>query len=410
MQTVDISRSPVQALASTIRGGLQAGQVGAVFARAGTGKSAFVVQVAIDALLRGSNVLHVSLDHPQAHVRTYYDELLHELTEGVDRTTHLGIDRHRVVRSCLGRSFGPADLGSLLDTLERVMDFRPVLVIVDGLEVGSLDALAWAGVASEANVRLWLSVRTHRDHGPNAVALAGEFTAAIALEPAAGSVNVHILRQSGKDVTESPAISIDPNTLLLQQVLGEKSGARTTLAPEACTLYATGADGAEGAFGALAEQYGMAEVNFTTDGHDPIRSRGRSPLSDRELAAGDVSLKYVSRRLNRQWDGDENVRRVLQLLWQVVSHADQVFVVGSIREDGTVVGGTGWSVELARRWHKEVWVFDQANNGWHTWDGKQWIAGTPSIRATRIAGTGTRHLSEEGRAAIEALFSRSFDS
>ena len=144
--------------------------------------------------------------------------------------------------------------------------------------------------------------------------------------------------------------------------------------------------------------------------HDPIRSRGRSPLSDRELAAGDVSLKYVSRRLNRQWDGDENVRRVLQLLWQVVSHADQVFVVGSIREDGTVVGGTGWSVELARRWHKEVWVFDQANNGWHTWDGKQWIAGTPSIRATRIAGTGTRHLSEEGRAAIEALFSRSFDS
>ena len=91
MQTVDISRSPVQALASTIRGGLQAGQVGAVFARAGTGKRAFVVQVAIDALLRGSNVLHVSLDHPQAHVRTYYDELLHELTEGVDRTTHLGI-------------------------------------------------------------------------------------------------------------------------------------------------------------------------------------------------------------------------------------------------------------------------------------------------------------------------------
>ena len=85
-------------------------------------------------------------------------------------------------------------------------------------------------------------------------------------------------------------------------------------------------------------------------------------------------------------------------------------MVGSIREDGTVVGGTGWSVELARRWHKEVWVFDQANNGWHTWDGKQWIAGTPSIRATRIAGTGTRHLSEEGRAAIEALFSRSFDS
>lgn len=408
MQTVDISRSPVQALASTIRGGLQAGQVGAILARAGTGKSAFIVQVAIDALLRGSNVLHVSMDHPQAHVRSYYDELLHELTDSVDRATQLNIERHRVIHSCLGRNFTPTDLATLLDTLERVMDFRPVLVILDGLEAGSMNAVAWAGVAAEANVRMWLSVRTHREHGPSVGALAGEFTAAIVLEPAAGSVNVQILRQSGQDVVGSPTISIDPNTLLLQQVMGEKAGVRTSLAPEACTLYSTGADGAEATFGALAEKYGMCEVNFTTDGHEQVRLQGRSPLSDRELAAGDVSLKYVSRRLNRQWDGDDNVRRVLQLLWQVVSHADQVFVVGSIREDGTVTGGTGWSVELARRWHKEVWVFDQANSGWHTWDGKQWAAGAPSIRSTRIAGTGTRHLSDEGRAAIEGLFSRSF--
>lgn len=408
MQTVDkIARSPAQALAHTIRGGIQAGQTGAVFARPGTGKSAFIVQIALDALLRGSNVLHISLDHPQPHVRTYYDEILHELVGTVDRATSLNIERHRVIHSCLGRPFLPADLSALLETLDHVMEFRPSIVILDGLEAGSLDAASWSAAAEKAHVRLWLSVRTHRDHGPRAEDLAGAFTTAIALEPDSGHVTVHILRHAGQTPSNVPALELDRSSLLLQQGDTDEAGP-SILAPEACTLYTTGADGAEAAFGELAERWGMHEVSFTTEGHEQNRVRGRKVLSERELAAGDVSLLYVSRRLHRQWTGEQHVRLVLQLLWQVVSHADQVFVVGSIREDGTVTGGTGWSVELARRWHKEVWVFDQDKNHWYSWDGKSWIEGTPTIRSTRFAGTGTRHLGAEGQAAIEALFARSF--
>jgi len=408
MTTVDkISRSPAQALATTIRGGLKAGQMGAVFARPGTGKSAFIVQIALDALLRGSNVLHVSLDHPQPHVRTYYDEILHELVGSVDRATALTIERHRVIHSCLGRAFVPSDLAALLDMLDRVMEFRPSMVIVDGLEAEGLDTDGWASAATAAHARLWLSVRTHRDHGPRSEDLASAFTAAIALEPDDGHMTVQILRKGGQAVQHSPALELDRSSLLLQAGDDDEVGP-SILAADACTLYTTGAAGAESVFGELAERYHMSEVSFTTDGHDQARVRGRHELSERELAAGDVSLLYVSRRLNRQWTGEQHVRRVLQLLWQVVSHADQVFVVGSIREDGTTTGGTGWSVELARRWRKEVWVYDQDRNDWYSWDGKQWSPGEPTIRSTRFAGTGTRHLSAEGRAALESLFARSF--
>jgi KaiC/GvpD/RAD55 family RecA-like ATPase len=61
-----IERSPMQSIFSNLRGGLNAGQVGGVMARAGVGKSAFLIHIALNHLLRGANVLHISLtdSHP----------------------------------------------------------------------------------------------------------------------------------------------------------------------------------------------------------------------------------------------------------------------------------------------------------------------------------------------------------
>ncbi|MBL8617031.1 MAG: hypothetical protein JNM72_15585 [Deltaproteobacteria bacterium] len=178
--------------------------------------------------------------------------------------------------------------------------------------------------------------------------------------------------------------------------------------PAACTLYSGGATGAEAAFGEVAEQYGLREVNFSFEGHNQARTAGREVLSARALSAGDVSLVYVAHRLHRHWDQTESLRRVLQCQWHMVSHADQLFVVGSIQPDGTVHGGTGWSVELARRWHKRVWVFDQNHEAWFCWTGAAWARGEPVIESPALAATGTRFLNEAGRRAISALFEASF--
>ncbi|TNE86605.1 MAG: hypothetical protein EP330_21190 [Deltaproteobacteria bacterium] len=195
-------------------------------------------------------------------------------------------------------------------------------------------------------------------------------------------------------------------------VLGEEGTPEArpahTPRPTECTLYSGGANGAEAAFGEACEAWGVHEVNFTFEGHKQVRSRGRYELSPRELAAGDVSLVYVSRRLNRTYSEGSLIRRVLQTLWHMVSRSQQVFVIGQIQEDGTVVGGTGWSVELARMWNKSLWVYDQDQTGWYRWDGESWVPGTPLITSIHFTGTGTRYLTDEGRAAIRDLFARSF--
>ena len=72
-------------------------------------------------------------------------------------------------------------------------------------------------------------------------------------------------------------------------------------------------------------------------------------------------------------------------------------------------GGTGWAAELARHFHKPVFVFDQPKRTWFSWDGSDWKATEDvKVRRTRFAGTGTRFLDDSGKKAIDELFTRSF--
>lgn len=175
------------------------------------------------------------------------------------------------------------------------------------------------------------------------------------------------------------------------------------------TLYSGAAAGAEAAFGAAAERWGLNEVNFTFEGHDDARTRGRYVLSPSELSRGNVSLTYVGNLMHREYRDTPLFRRLLASLWHQVTNGDEVFCVGWIKEDGTVKGGTGWGAELAKLFSKPLFVFDEAQQGWYRWDKAAWVpAGEPVITATSFTGTGTRCLDDRGRAAIDALFERSF--
>src|SRR4051794_22358785 len=77
-------------------------------------------------------------------------------------------------------------------------------------------------------------------------------------------------------------------------------------------LFSGGAPGAEAAFGACAERYGVEEVNFTFDGHKIDRHRGVRVLNHEELQNGDVSLAYVARLLHRRYTDNPTIRKVLQ--------------------------------------------------------------------------------------------------
>lgn len=182
------------------------------------------------------------------------------------------------------------------------------------------------------------------------------------------------------------------------------------LNPKDCIVFSGGARGTETLFGELAEKYGIEEVNYGFEGHKSERSRGVRILTSEELARKDVSLTYVSRLMNRSYSSAPLFRKVLQsICWQVNS-GHEVFVVGTIQEDGTVKGGTGWGAEFAKLCNKPLYVFGQMRNAWFFWDKTSWKeVENPVISHRHFTATGTRFLEDNGRKAIEDLFIRSFE-
>src|SRR6476619_6607783 len=123
-------------------------------------------------------------------------------------------------------------------------------------------------------------------------------------------------------------------------------------------LFSGAAPGAEAEFGACAERHGIEEVNFTFDGHQDARQRGLRVLNHEELLAGDVSLEYVSRLMNRRYTEGPTLRKILQTIWYQVNNGQEIYVIGHIEDDNTVRGGTGWGAEFAKLCNKPLSVFD----------------------------------------------------
>lgn len=179
-------------------------------------------------------------------------------------------------------------------------------------------------------------------------------------------------------------------------------------AKENYTLYSGGLKGAETAFGEAAEKWSINEVNFTFTGQKTNRQKNLVILTDEELKRGDISMELVSKMMHRTYYETERIRKVLQTIFHMVNKGHQVFVVGTILEDNTVKGGTGWAAELAKLFNRPLSVYDQGKDKWYTWQQGAWVKDSPRIEHKTFVGSGTRNVTENGRKAINRLFEEAF--
>ena len=173
-------------------------------------------------------------------------------------------------------------------------------------------------------------------------------------------------------------------------------------------LISGGHKGTEAEFGRQAEAWNIPETTLSYEGHVMERSGEVELLDDSDLERGNVSMEIVFARLGRQFARGKGIRRVIQSMFHVVNRGDHLFAVGWIQPDNTVKGGTGWGVELAKFFNRSVSVFDQDKNRWFSWIDGSWQEDEPVLPERTFAATGTRTLTDEGRAAIRSLFERSF--
>jgi hypothetical protein len=418
-----ILQSPLRILDRSIRGGLGKGHLGVIMAPAGVGKSACLVQIGLDALLRGKPVLHVAVGHSVEHVSARYDALFDELAERVDLADRRGvresIARRRIIWSSMDGTFDGGALDEALGAFQAHLERDPAVILVDGFgweePAATATVRAVKASAARAGAELWMTARDARGHelgrSPRIDPLSDGCAALVDVGLFLEAHGRHARLTLVKDFERFPATDVplvlEGGALRLRR---DEETPRVERSPESFTLLASGTAGAEEEFGACAERWGVREVNFTFGGrHEIARTRGLVELSEDELRIGEVSGAYVKAHMHRALSESPELRRVLQAIWHQVSTAGEVFSIGAVNPDKTVHGGTGWAVELARHWGKAVHVFDQHRKGWFRWNERDWVAETPpAISRERFAGAGTRSLSDDGRAAIRALFERSF--
>lgn len=430
-------QSPLRILEKSIHGGLGKGNLGVLMARAGVGKTACLVQISLDDLLRGKDVLHVALGQTVEHVQSWYDAIFDDMatfTKLEDRdTVKADLSRHRVIKTYGDGQITPDRLEKAIQMFQQHMNFKPQAILIDGydwtggreIDPGrSLVPVApvaaelggFKSIARRLGAELWITAQTHRSvtgkHPtaltPPCAAYADLIDVALFLEPHGDHVDLRLLKDHGDTTPHDTHLHLHVDTMRIVAD-GEDRRPTSNLPRNAYTLLSGGAAGAEAEFGACAERWGVTELNFTFEGRKVERTRGLVSLGPTELKQGDVSSAYLAAHMHRQYPDTPLFRKVLQSIWHQVNSAGEVFAVGVIQKDNTVKGGTGWAAELAKHWEKPLFVYDQERRGWYRWQSGSWTAvEAPTITRTRFAGCGTRFLSDDGRAAIAALFERSF--
>ena len=224
-------RSPIRVLEASIHGGLGRGKIGVVMARHGVGKTAFLVGVAMDDLMRGRKVLHISLSHPVAKVRDYYDEIFMDLTharemEGVWKV-RLEIERSRHIQCYPEGSFTAEQLRDTVRFLRTHVDFHPAAVVIDDYDFqkaqpADLDALR--EIARELDAELWMSATTHRELELNEQGipkqmehLLGSIDVILGMRHDTKAVHVTILKDHDNPDVSDLKMALDPTTMLLVQ-------------------------------------------------------------------------------------------------------------------------------------------------------------------------------------------------
>ena len=229
LKTDLILRNPLRLIGSESEDVFHPGGFGAVLARAGVGKTAFLVQISLNSLLKGKNVLHISLNDPIQKVNLWYQEVFRHIANqyNIKQVEELweSLLPHRFIMTFKVEDFSVPRLQERLTDLTKQQIFSPQMMIVDGLP---FDASCRASLldlkilAQKYAFQVWFTVRTHRHEAPDADGLPAQlkevvdmFEMAIQLQPKGEEIHITALK-GGKIPTQGPPLLIDPATMLIK--------------------------------------------------------------------------------------------------------------------------------------------------------------------------------------------------
>lgn len=226
-----ISKSPIRIFEQNINGGLGKGNLGVLTSRRGVGKTACLVHMAIDKIMNGQNVVHISFGSNMEHIMSWYKEVFNQLTtRKLDGRNDVydAVLSHRVMLNFSQENVGVDTIIKSLETLISQGAFKADAVFFDGYKLtvaSEEDIKKIKQFAKDMNVEVWFCVspvRTDIEYD--------EYGIAQTLKPYCEFIDVlvglhyndensrvilTVVKDHKTEIAHPAGVSLDPKTMLI---------------------------------------------------------------------------------------------------------------------------------------------------------------------------------------------------
>jgi KaiC/GvpD/RAD55 family RecA-like ATPase len=218
MKRADLIENNPLRLLMPVTGGAVAGRhLGVVLAPAGTGKTAILVQIGLDKLLRGERVLHVGLDESLANIQLWYSEVFQAIVRHTELENPAKVEDeimgYRLIMTFIATSFSIEQFTLKLESLKQHNLPLPDCILVDGfsaLKDKDMVAEQLRAFAKEKNITIWISCVDQSE--------ADLDLADIILELKAddhGDAEIMVLKDSAGYAQPGASMGLNPQSLVL---------------------------------------------------------------------------------------------------------------------------------------------------------------------------------------------------
>lgn len=219
--------NPLQAIGLDSKQGEGLQSMGLVMSRAGLGKTAILVQFALDCMMNNKNVLHVSIGEGVDKIRTWYDDIVANLD--VSPSNISALMSKRMIMTFKESDFTKAVLAERIEDLVEQKIYIPECLVIDGYDFDTNDRAALEEVrdfATEIGINMmWFSGVNHRtddrvsvDGIPAPCHDVGDlFETALLINPVENEIELKILKCGACAVDPGTVLTLDPSTMLIKQ-------------------------------------------------------------------------------------------------------------------------------------------------------------------------------------------------
>jgi len=225
-----IRRSPIRLFEQSIQGGLKPGEMGIVASQRGVGKTSVLVQLALDKLLQGKKVIHVSFAQQRQNVFAWYEDIFEGFAGSRNLEDKDGV-KNEIAKNRVLMNFNQdgMTLDMVIKSLRAMIadgGFAADTLIIDGFDFSRTNREYLARIrefTGGMGLSVWCNCtvngETPRYDENNIPLLVRDFVdlidVVIVLEPKQDHVELSVSKNRDNPADRNSAARLDPKTLLI---------------------------------------------------------------------------------------------------------------------------------------------------------------------------------------------------